>query len=262
MKELHFNYNMELKFDSPIKQHRFTLKCTPISNCRQVILDLNIDVFPKEFLSTDTDSFGNSCIYGYSEHEHDHFSVLVEGKAKAGLEIYEEADYVYNAARYKYQTDYTKPGVALRQAYEANLAGISGSSNFEKADKFMKYLYNNFEYVQGVTNIYTTAEEAFALGKGVCQDYSHILISFCRMAGIPARYVVGMLIGEGLSHAWVEVFSEEKWVALDPTNNLIVEDSHVKISNGRDYKDCTINKGMFTGHANQIQQISVSVTEM
>ena len=99
------------------------------------------------------------------------------------------------------------------------------------------------------------------LGCGVCQDYSHILISLCHLAGIPARYVVGMLTGEGASHAWVEIYQDEKWYALDPTNNLIVDDEHIKISHGRDYRDCLINQGVFTGCAKQTQEIQVVVEE-
>ena len=101
-----------------------------------------------------------------------------------------------------------------------------------------------------------------ALGMGVCQDYSHILLSLCRMERIPARYVVGLLMGEGLSHAWVEVCSGGRWIALDPTNNLVVDDQHIKISSGRDYKDCMINQGLFVGRTTQRQDVHVSVTEL
>lgn len=87
------------------------------------------------------------------------------------------------------------------------------------------------------------------------------MIALMHMSGIPARYVVGMLQGEGLSHAWVEIYENGMWIGLDPTNNLVVSDRHIKISHGRDYKDCTINQGFFTGNADQRQQIRVSVTE-
>lgn len=100
--------------------------------------------------------------------------------------------------------------------------------------------------------------------EGVCpvkNIYSHILIAFCHLAQIPARYVVGMLEGEGASHAWVEIYDGGFWYALDPTNNLIVSDSHIKISHGRDYKDCLINQGVFTGNTEQRQEISVHVHE-
>lgn len=126
----------------------------------------------------------------------------------------------------------------------------------------MRRLYQDFHYEQGVTDISTTAEEALLLGKGVCQDYSHIMLSLCRMERIPSRYVVGMLMGEGLSHAWVEICSDGHWIALDPTNNLVVDTQHIKISSGRDYQDCIINQGVFTGFASQVQHIQVSVKEI
>src|SRR5699024_11693841 len=64
--------------------------------------------------------------------------------------------------------------------------------------------------------------------------------------------------GEGLSHAWVEIEDNGYWYGLDPTNMLIVNDHHIKISHGRDYKDCTINQGLFIGNAVQQQTISRS----
>ena len=64
------------------------------------------------------------------------------------------------------------------------------------------------------------------LGCGVCQDYSHIMIALCQMSRIPARYVVGMLMGEGLSHAWVEIYDGGAWRGIDPTNHTIVGDQH------------------------------------
>ena len=108
----------------------------------------------------------------------------------------------------------------------------------------------------------TTAEQAWQIGAGVCQDYAHILIALCQMEGIPARYVTGMLIGEGASHAWVEVFAGDRWYPLDPTNDCTVTDSHIKIGTGRDAGDCLINRGIMHGGGTQTQEIRVSVTEM
>lgn len=260
MKELHFEYRMKLMFEDSVRQHRFTLKCVPLSNECQQIENVKLDVYPKEFLSASKDSFGNYCIYGYSEGEHDHFSVSVTGTAKTGLSVDEAAKKEYQLGLFRYQTDCTRPGPAICKFHD-QVVPEKNAGNLLKALTFMSELYRNFLYVQGVTVIGTTAEEAMAGGKGVCQDYAHILLSLCRMEKIPCRYVVGMLMGEGLSHAWVEVFHEGRWIGLDPTNNLIVEDQHIKISSGRDYKDCMINQGIFVGQTTQTQTIYVSVTE-
>ncbi|HIZ65467.1 MAG TPA: transglutaminase family protein [Candidatus Blautia pullicola] len=261
MKQLHFEYDMTLAFDSLVEKHRFTLKCFPHTDERQEISQLHVEVFPNEFLCNAQDSFGNSCIYGYAEGQHDHFSVHVTGHAKTGLASYETAEDIPNISMYKYQTPYTKPGDCLK-AYRQQFAWKEETTALDKALVFMKQLYQDFHYEQGVTNISTTAEEALVLGKGVCQDYSHIMLSLCRMERIPSRYVVGMLMGEGLSHAWVEICSGGRWIALDPTNNLVVDTQHIKISSGRDYQDCIINQGVFTGFASQTQEIQVSVKEI
>ncbi len=260
MKKLHFEYRMKLAFDHPVRQHRFTLRCVPISNERQQIHVFDTDVYPKEFLSADMDSFGNYCIYGYSEGQHDHFSVSVTGTAKTGLSSFETAPEDYQLGLFRYQTECTRPGPCIRTFHE-RFSFPDETESIDRAIAYMEALYREFQYVQGVTGISTTAEEALNLGKGVCQDYSHILLSLCRLDRIPCRYVVGMLLGEGLSHAWVEVCSNGRWIALDPTNNLIVDDRHIKISSGRDYKDCTINQGLFVGQTTQTQTIHVSVTE-
>ncbi len=260
MKELHFEYHMKLSFDTPVEKHRFTLKCIPRSGERQEISGLSVDICPKEFLSSYEDSFGNMSIYGYAEGKHTQFSALVAGIARTGLATFETAKEDHKIGMYRYQTDYTVPGPAIRSFAD----GISFSPEdtcLEKALHYMKELYRQFRYAQGATDIFTTAEQAMAAGCGVCQDYSHILLSLCRIQHIPARYVVGMLMGEGLSHAWVEVCCDGRWIALDPTNNLIVNDQHIKISSGRDYRDCTVNQGVFVGQTRQAQEVSVKVWE-
>lgn len=261
MKELHFEYKMRLDFSSLVEKHRFTLKCIPHSTERQEISDLKVQVYPKEFLSNAEDSFGNHCIYGYAEGKHDHFSFSVTGTARTGLAEVETSKEAYRIGIYKYQTKYTKPGPCIRD-FAGQFSFAPGTPAYEKAVAFMTALYAKFQYTQNVTNISTTADEAMALGKGVCQDYSHILLSLCRMEMIPCRYVVGMLIGEGLSHAWVEIWDKRRWIALDPTNNLIVDDSHIKISVGRDYEDCIVNQGIFVGQTTQTQEICVAVRDI
>ena len=108
----------------------------------------------------------------------------------------------------------------------------------------------------------TTAEEAFMQRKGVCQDYAHIFIALCHLAKIPARYVAGMMVGEGFSHAWVEILSDGVWYAIDPTHACMANDTYIKISVGRDAEDCMINKGIMKGGGTQLQTVRVLVEEI
>ena len=108
----------------------------------------------------------------------------------------------------------------------------------------------------------TTAEKALSGGSGVCQDYAHIMLALLRMDRIPCRYVAGMMMGEGSSHAWVEVWDDKRWIGYDPTNKKLVNEDYIKISNGRDFADCLVNQGIFTGNVTQTQEISVIVEEV
>ena len=105
-------------------------------------------------------------------------------------------------------------------------------------------------YKSGVTTVRTTAAEALALGQGLCQDYAHLMLAVCRTAGLPARYVSGHLLGEGGSHAWVEVFLPTETglsaVAFDPTNKRQPHLGYVTVAVGRDYQDVSPTSGSFT----------------
>jgi transglutaminase-like putative cysteine protease len=107
-------------------------------------------------------------------------------------------------------------------------------------------------YEHGVTAVTTTAADALAAGRGVCQDYAHVMLSVCRLVGIPARYVSGHLLGEGGSHAWVEVFRRRRgreWSAeaWDPANNCRTGAGYITIAVGRDYADVAPMSGMYEG---------------
>lgn len=260
MKTLDFSYYMELKFDEPVSGHHFTIKCMPQTTARQRIEELRVDVYPNRFLSFDEDSFGNKCIYGHMEDAHDHFEIRMEGRAVTGLAPAETGTDEVHAGMFRYQTQMTQPGREIL-ALAKSVSFAPEASDYEKACRLMQKLHDQFAYVPGVTCVETTAEEALALGKGVCQDYTHIMLSLCRIHQIPAKYAVGLLEGEGQSHAWIEVWSDGGFFPLDPTNNCIVGDSHIHISSGRDYKDCMINQGIFTGTARQEREIHALVTQ-
>jgi transglutaminase-like putative cysteine protease len=137
----------------------------------------------------------------------------------------------------------------------------------EIANAVNHYIFSNFTYLKGMTNIETTVDEILTHRSGVCQDFAHILLAILRKLGIPSRYVSGYICpnkdgfrGEGATHAWVEYFCPQLgWVGIDPTNNCMVNEHHVRIAVGRDFKDCTVAKGVFKGNAQQELFLYVSV---
>jgi transglutaminase-like putative cysteine protease len=125
------------------------------------------------------------------------------------------------------------------------------------------------EYVQGVTGVGSTAKDAWAERKGVCQDITHIALGALRSVGLPARYVSGYLhpkpdaaIGEtvtGESHAWVEWFCGE-WHGFDPTNQIPIGDRHVLVGRGRDYRDVPPIRGVYAGPFRSQLFVKVEIT--
>lgn len=245
--------------DAPVAGHRFTLRCTPVSDARQRIVQAERYIFPADFLGESRDCWGNSLIYGACKGEHTSFEANVCGQAVAGL-----ADSVTseNPARdqlFQYPTVLTAADAALLRFAD----GLTPAGDIlHLSETVMQRVHAALAYTPGATNVHTTAAEAFQAGCGVCQDYAHVMLAVLRSRGIPCRYVVGMLLGEGKSHAWVEVLHENRWYAFDPTNCRRVTDEHIKLSHGRDYLDCTINRGLFRGTANQKTDISVIVAEV
>ena len=138
---------------------------------------------------------------------------------------------------------------------------------FETAQVLSKYVYENFEYRKGVTTVETSPDEIWKLKAGVCQDFAHILLVMLRRVGIPARYVSGYICpkdqelrGEGATHAWVEVcIPFYGWMGLDPTNNCIANDRHVRLAIGRHFTDCTPVKGTYKGSSEHTLEVSVSI---
>ncbi|MCD7836394.1 MAG: transglutaminase family protein [Lachnospiraceae bacterium] len=261
MKRLKFDYSMVISYDTAIENCHYTIKCFPAENERQRLEELHISIRPRNSSGNGIDSFGNRYIYGTVLRPHDTFSFHTSGIVTVGMAESEAAANEGMMGAYRYPFGLTVPGDGLRY-YFAGMDFSGRASDFDKAVYLMHRLYDDFSYVKGITGVNTTAEEAWKLGKGVCQDYAHILTALCRMAGIPARYVAGMLIGEGFSHAWVEICTGGRWYALDPTNNCVVTDSHIKLGVGRDASDCMVNRGVLHGNARQKQSVKVIVKEV
>lgn len=196
-------------------------------------------------------------MYGSLDEPHTDFTIAVSGLVRTGLEIYEECcDDSLKSGVFRVQSSLTQPGPAIRAFYDS--LDLSGSV-YDRTLTIRRAVYDAFQYVPGITAAHESGETAFARRQGVCQDYSHVMLSLLRMEGIPARYVTGMLVGEGASHAWVEALCGGYWYGFDPTNDLLVDDSYIRVSCGRDSADCAIIRGTFLGLAAQVQRETVTV---
>jgi len=120
------------------------------------------------------------------------------------------------------------------------------------ADRINDWVYQSLTYRYGVTGVRTTAAEALAVGAGVCQDYAHVMLAVCRACGLPSRYVSGHLLGQGGTHAWVEVLlptrdgtGEAIAHAFDPTHASRGGLGYVTVAVGADYSDVAPTSGTY-----------------
>ena len=144
----------------------------------------------------------------------------------------------------------TRPDGALAET-AAELRRETGDP-LELAERANQWVHRALTYSHDVTTVRTTASEAVALGAGVCQDYSHVMLAILRLCGVAARYVSGHLVGEGGTHAWVEAVAPDRHepgsavvVPFDPTHGRRAGPDHVTVAVGADYTDVAPTSGTF-----------------
>ena len=147
-------------------------------------------------------------------------------------------------------TRLTRPDDALTQLAHDCVRGLGDP--MERVLALNRTVHAALTYEYGVTSVSTTAATAFAGGVGVCQDSAHIMLALCHALAIPARYVSGHLIGQGGTHAWVEVLvpaDAPTMLALDPCNGRRAGRRYLTIATGRDYADVAPTSGSYEGDA-------------
>ena len=140
------------------------------------------------------------------------------------------------------------------------------------AAALMAKIHEEFKFDPAATNVTTPVMKFFEQKRGVCQDFTHLMISCLRSTGLAARYVSGYLltrpapgkaprVGADASHAWISLFIPgHRWVDLDPTNNLVPSAEHITLGWGRDFSDVTPLRGVINGGGEQTLEVKVTVT--
>lgn len=172
------------------------------------------------------------------------------GTVRPGLELAR----TWPAGTFLESTALTAPDASL-EAVAAALARET-TSQLALAERANTWAAGAITYQIGVTGVQTPAAMALHLGKGVCQDYAHMMLAVLRLRGIPARYVSGHLLGEGAPHAWVEALLSDandlglpEVIAFDPTHHRRAGLNYITVAVGRDYADVAPTSGTFVGPA-------------
>jgi transglutaminase-like putative cysteine protease len=279
MPEFKIHHITKYTYESPVRDSANQIILFPIKDEFQEVIKHELKISGDPVVDIHTDYYGNEV--GSFTHIESHIQLEISSKiwvtTKHRLFPMDDmfADQQWNdLLRLRYQVPYID---FLRQEYFAGLHEMqtivetekqNNETPYQTAVRYCRYVYENFEYIKGVTTVETTLDEIWKLKAGVCQDFAHILMEMLRVVNIPARYVSGYICtsktsslrGEGATHAWAEAFIPNYgWLGLDPTNNIIANENHVRLAVGRNFTDCSPVKGVYKGAGAHTLEVAVSV---
>ena len=270
------------RYDVPVRESVMELRMQPRSEGPQALRSFQIATNPRAQLYAYTDHLGNAVYHFNVLRRHEELRIetqsLVEMTAFAPLPA--AADLLewdrYNALNFAPDHyDFLEPSKFSHMSDA--LHGFLGAKELSKpkgdpltALKLLNTtIHDSFEYQSGVTDAYSPIDIALGAGRGVCQDFAHIMIAAARHWGIPARYVSGYLhsnrggkdrSADDATHAWLEAWLPTiGWIGFDPTNDIMAAERHVRVAVGRDYADVPPTRGTYKGDADSELAISVSV---
>lgn len=277
------------KYSAPASLSQNELFLAPRNTPSQEVLRSQLFIEPKpQYIQERKDYFGNTAHVFMVQHPHDELEITIKNVVNTMLPFTPKADttlpWEQAAARLQqhqtpeeldaYQFTFASPLVPLLPATReyAVPSFPPGTPVLKGAMDLTRRIFNEFEYDKLASNVETTVEQALATKKGVCQDFALVAISCLRTLGLAARYVSGYLetipppgkeklIGADASHAWLSIYIPDVgWVDLDPTNNLLANETYITVSWGRDYGDVSPVKGVVMGGGNHTLSVMVDVS--
>jgi len=273
------------RYESPASESVGEFRIYPTTTSSQIVRNCRIRLDPDVPVDTYTDFFGNrvGTFAIPSRHRQLRVKMAAEVETKPPEEPGPQGEVAVGDAKrlnhhqridlYLYRLPTASVPLNVFPA-EASRRLFRDSTPVQDALlRLNRWIHENFSYTEGATNVGTPIKKVFRERKGVCQDFAHVMLSILRARGLVARYVSGYiepfdptksdgdeLIGAAASHAWVEAFLPGgRWWGLDPTNNQVVGERHVRVAVGRDYPDVAPLRGTYKGAVNQKLRVIVSM---
>lgn len=264
MKMLEYTFDTTVEFSGNVREHAFVLRCEPRAGEGVTVLKSSLEIDPDVRFNWQRDSFGNELAVGCVREPHDHIGYHSRGRVRIDLSS-NRAMLIHPL--FKYPSPLAVANDDMRAWMAENgfdNAAFTASTvmRFEAFERLGRTIHDMMSYDPDATSVSTTAAEAFAARRGVCQDFAHIMVTVLREAGVPARYVSGLAVGEGTTHAWAQAYVDGRWHGYDPTRNARVDETYLPIAIGRDWSDCPIERGSFWGLVDQIQTVFMTLKEI
>lgn len=244
------------------------LRMTPGSHDGQYVADWQIDVSTDSRLDIHEDAFGNVThvlTHGSITDLTIHCEGLVETQDTGG--VLKGSDERFPPSLFLRPTPLTDLNPAMT-SFVRELRAEAGSDVLGFLHALMVQIYEHMTFDEDPTNSATSASEAFALKRGVCQDYAHILIACARAGGVPARFVSGHflrsdgMVNQQAGHAWAEAYVPDLgWIGFDAANGICTTDAHARVAIGLDYLGAAPVRGTRYGGGNETLSVAVKVDQ-
>ncbi|PYE88267.1 transglutaminase family protein [Phyllobacterium leguminum] len=254
------------QYDFPVPYAVQRLRLRPQTTTGQKVAHWQLTVDGAEPEVSYTDGYGNKVDLVRHDRNANEITITATGQ----IETEDRAGVMGETGGYAplwlfmRKTLLTQPGEALR-GMAADIP--AGGDRLAVLHALMNTIHAQVAYVPGATDVETDAESALRNGKGVCQDHAHIFISAARLLDIPARYVSGYLMMDGVidqtaSHAWAEAHvAGLGWIGFDAANDICPNERYVRIACGLDYRDAAPISGMRFGSAAERLAVEINVEQ-
>jgi len=257
------------RYDAPIAGVIQTLRLTPRNHDGQYVVFWRIDISEDCRLDYHEDAFGNITHTFTAEGSFTELGVTVDGEVETQDThgIVRGAIERFPPSLFLRETALTRPDTPIL-AFAREARAAAGDEALALLHHMTERLHREIVFDPDPTHTATTAAEAFAMRRGVCQDLSHIFISAARSLDIPARYVGGYfhradgVVRQEAGHAWAEAFVPDiGWVGFDPANGISPTDQHVRVAIGLDYLGASPVRGARKGGGGEALTVTIQVAQ-
>jgi transglutaminase-like putative cysteine protease len=255
-------------YDPPAASALQLLRMTPRSDDAQFVRRWRVEVDADARMRKHEDAHGNIAHIVFVDGPLERLRILIEGE----VETQDTGGLVRGTierqpeALFLRQSRLTAPSPELARLARGALAS-QGGDTLAALHALCRDLRADLAFDTEATHSATTAAEAFAAGKGVCQDFAHIFLSAARVLGVPARYVSGYYLrsdtaDQDAGHAWAEAHLPSLgWIAFDPANGHCATDRYVRVAVGRDYLEAAPVRGSRAGGGGETLSVALRVEQ-
>ncbi len=273
-------HTTQYRYTSPVSESVTEVRMQPRTTERQTCLSFRLQVRPLADVFSFHDGLGNVVHHFTQPAAHRELSIVAESDVQTyapptvSSRLHaEDWELIDEAAATGEYWDWLQP--SEQTSPTALLASLARELGVERRSDPLSVLlglnlalHRAFAYDSKSTRVDSPIDEALTYRRGVCQDFTHIMLALMRnYLHAPCRYVSGYLhprtedaSATGATHAWVEAWLPTLgWVGFDPTNNLLAGERHVQVAIGRDYGDVPPARGVFKGNVGSELTVTVKV---